>query len=326
MVLREAREGEWLEKTEVQDPVPAAGEVLVAVEACGVCRTDLHIAEGDLRRTARTMIPGHEVVGRITGRGEGATRFSIGERVGIPWLHSTCGKCEYCLKGEENLCANKQFTGYSTWGGYAEKITAREDFIFRLPEDRKAHELAPLLCSGIIGYRALKLTAPFPGGRLAILGFGASAHLTLQAAVGLGLDVTVVSRGKGHALLATELGAGEVLNYSELKEGIAESAIVFAPAGDVVKAALKAVRPGGRVAVPAIHLDRLPEMSYEEHLFREKKLFSVEANTRADALEFLAIADRLKLRTVTEVRPRASANEALLDLKRGRVNGSAVLI
>jgi propanol-preferring alcohol dehydrogenase len=325
MVLRENQDGHWLREEDVEELVPGRGEVVVKVEACGVCRTDLHIVEGDLLSRRKRIVPGHEIVGRIISTGEGVSTLVRGQRVGIPWLHSTCGRCEYCISGRENLCLHKEFTGYTVAGGYAELAIAKEDFVFPLPEDKDAALLAPLLCSGIIGYRALKLTAPLPGGSLGIFGFGASAHIALQIASKIGLDVTAISRGERHLELARELGATNTMKYSELRPGLFDAAIVFAPAGEVVRQALFALKPGGSVSVPAVHLDQLPAMSYEEHLFKEKRLFSVEANTRADAREFLALSERLGIRTVIETRSMKDANSALLDLKQGKIKGSVVL-
>lgn len=329
MAHRSRTEGDWLVEEERDIPGPGQGEVLVRIEACGVCRTDLHIVEGDLPEMVPGIVPGHEVVGVVEQVGKGVSHFARGDRAGIMWLHGTCGKCQYCLSGRENLCSSKEFTGYTVDGGYAEFALAREGFLLPISQGMDAVEAAPLLCSGIIGYRALKLAMPPPGGRLGIFGFGGSAHLTLQAASGIGLDVGVVSRGDAHLDLAKRLGASEVWKSGSTagKElaGRFDTAIVFAPAGEVVSLALESVKPGGRVAVPAVHLDRVPEMSYREHLFREKSLFSVEANTRADAREFLALASRLGIRSETDSIPLARANEGLRRLKHGKVNGAEVL-
>ncbi|MEM3851769.1 MAG: zinc-binding alcohol dehydrogenase family protein [Methanomassiliicoccales archaeon] len=326
MVLRKAVKGSWLSLEDVDEPVPGHDQVRVRVEGCGVCRTDLHIVEGDLP-SKQGVIPGHQVVGIVEEVGPDVKELKINDRVGVPWLHSTCGKCIQCMSGMENLCSEKQFTGYSVPGGYAEKLLAREGYVIRLPVGEKTEELAPLLCAGIIGYRALKLVSPFPGKHLAIFGFGSSAHLTLQAAVALGVETSVVSRGRKHLELAARLGAEHTYTYEELHNSDTkfDAAIVFAPAGETVKEALASISPGGAVAVPAVHLDGLPAMDYEAHLFHEKRLFSVEANTRADAQEFMRMASRLRLHAEVSKRPLEEANAGLLDLLNGKVEASLVL-
>lgn len=329
MVQKTAKEGEWLKTMEVARVGPGKHEVLVRVAACGVCRTDLHIVEGDLPPIARDLIPGHEIVGMVEKTGSGVTRFGVGDRVGMAWLHGACGNCAFCRSGRENLCPSKEFTGYTVNGGYAEYALGREDFILPLPEAWSDERAAPLMCSGIIGYRALKMAMPGPGGRLGIFGFGGSAHITLQIAAGIGFDVCVISRNEEHLRLARRLGAVEVLkSSSDIAAEISEkfdSAIVFAPAGEVVKLALECVKPGGGVAVPAVHLDHIPEMDYKEHLFSEKSLFSVEANTRADAIEFLGMATRLGVKAEVEVMRLEEANRALMKLRQGGVRGAVVL-
>lgn len=322
-------DGRWLSEMEKQTPHPLQDEVLIKVEACGVCRTDLHILQEDLPVLRQELVPGHEVVGTVHSVGKNVAGVSEGDRVGLMWLHGTCGKCPYCTSGRENLCAAKEFTGYSVDGGYGEYAIGREAFLLPLPRYMDAEYLAPLLCSGIIGYRALKLALPPPSGRLGIFGFGGSAHITLQVAARLGADVCVVSRSLRHLQLAETLGAAKtVQSGSDVASEIGEkfdSAIVFAPAGSVVRQALECVKPGGRVAVPAVHLDSIPEMDYSSHLFREKKLFSVEANTRADAQEFIGMAFRLGIRTEVKTFELGQANLALEELLKGRINGAAVL-
>ncbi len=307
------------------EPVPAAGELRIRVEACGVCRTDLHIVEGDLPPLRPEVVPGHEIVGRVEARGPGADRFAVGERVGVPWLHGTCGRCDYCRSGRENLCESKSFTGYSVDGGYATEAIAREEYVFRLPDEGEAAPLAPLLCAGIIGYRALRAAAPRPGGRLGLFGFGGSAHLALQLASHLGYETVVYSGNPAHAALARELGATDVVVGANDDRARVDGAVVFAPAGEVVLRALRAVRKGGRVSIAAIHMTPIPAIDYDRLLFGERSLVSVEANTRADAQEFLTLAHRFRLRTTVSVRPLREANEALQDLRAGRVNGAAVL-
>lgn len=329
MIQKGRTEGEWLELQDTVKGAPGAGEVLVRVNVCGVCRTDLHIVEGDLPAVRGNLVPGHEIVGTVERTGKGVKSVAAGDTVGIMWLHGACGRCAYCQSGRENLCPQKEFTGYSVNGGYAEYAIGREDFLVPVPEGWKAERIAPLMCSGIIGYRALKMAMPGPGGRLGIFGFGGSAHITTQVASRMGLDVSVVTRSEEHLRLAKRLGAAEAWRSDagtpqEIGQKF-DSAIVFAPAGDVVKMALECVKPGGMVAVPAVHLDRLPEMDYDGHLFREKRLFSVEANTRADAAEFIDIAARLGIETEVELMRLEEANSALLRLKKGRINGAAVL-
>lgn len=313
---------------DVDPPDPRENEVLVRVDKCGVCRTDLHVVEGDLPPVRPSVIPGHEIVGRVARVGSEVQRFSIGDVVGVPWLHHTCGRCEYCLTGRENLCEQKLFTGYSTNGGYAEYVTGEEAFVFRLPPGDAAH-LAPFLCAGIIGYRALKRALPQPGGRIGFFGFGGSAHLTLQLAARLGYATVAYSRNPSHLELATKLGAAEtVLTGRTERAGRAphlDSAIVFAPAGEVVVEALAEVKKGGAVVVPAIHMTTIPPIEYDRLLFGERTIGSVEANTRADALEFLTLAGRLGLESTVSVRPLSEANEALRDLRRGDLTGAAVL-
>ncbi len=329
MVHRNLTEGKWLEQEEVERKEPEAYEVLVRVKACGVCRTDLHIVEGDLPAVVPGIIPGHEIVGTVEKTGSMVGSVSVGQTVGMMWLHGACGTCEYCIHGMENLCAEKEFTGYSVNGGYAEYATGMEGYVLKLPEGADPEKTAPLLCSGIIGYRALKLAMPPPGGRLGIFGFGGSAHITTQVASKMGIDVCVVSRSEEHLKLARRLGAAETwISGQDTPKEIGrkfDSAIVFAPAGDVAKLALECIRPGGSVAVPAVHLDHVPEMDYKTHLFNERRLFSVEANTRADAIEFIGMAFRLGVRSEVVVEDLGHANSVLRKLKKGKINGAAVL-
>lgn len=329
MVHRNITDGRWLEQEEVERREPVADEVLIRVKACGVCRTDLHIVEGDLPAVVPGIIPGHEIVGTVEKTGRSVRSFSVGQTVGMMWLHGACGRCEYCISGRENLCGDKEFTGYSVNGGYAEYATGREGYVLHLPEGANPEKTAPLLCSGIIGYRALKLAMPPPGGRLGIFGFGGSAHITVQVASRMGIDVCVVSRSEEHLKLAMKLGAAETwISGRDTPRDIGrkfDSAIVFAPAGDVARLALECIKPGGCVAVPAVHLDRVPEMDYKTHLFNERRLFSVEASTRADANEFISMAFRLGIRSEVLVEDLARANSVLRKLKNGKINGAAVL-
>ncbi|MGC8623549.1 MAG: zinc-dependent alcohol dehydrogenase family protein [Candidatus Micrarchaeia archaeon] len=301
-------------------------ELLVKVVACGVCRTDLHIVEGDLKPMKDKIIPGHEIVGKVVEAGKQAENFSEGDLVGIPWLHSTCGRCEYCVSGRENLCPNKTFTGYDENGGYAEYAIGNAAYTFKLGNGINPFETAPLLCAGIIGYRAFKIAKPSPGGTIAMFGFGSSAHVTMQLAKALGYKTVVVSRSEEHIELAKRLGADEAYTYKELpgiKTGV-DGAIVFAPSGDVIVNALAAVKKGATVAVADIYSTDIPKMNYERYIFGEKKLIAVEANTRQDAVEYLGLAERLKIKPVIETLALERANEALLKVKQG-VNGSVVL-
>jgi len=309
-------------------PVPGPTEVRVRVERCGVCRTDLHVVEGDLPPLRPSVVPGHEVVGRVDAVGGEIQELAVGDRVGVPWLRSTCGRCEYCRSGRENLCPHKSFTGYTEDGGYAEALTVGEGYAFRLPEGDPA-PLAPLLCAGIVGYRALKLALPRPGGRIGFFGFGGSAHLTLQLAAKLGYETVAYSRNPAHRRLASRLGASETVATDEgAPPGSAPSldaAVVFAPSGEVVAQALAALKKGGTVAVSSIHSSPLPSMDYDRLIFGERRLVGVEANTREDAREFLDLAFRLRLESVVTERVLLEANAALADLKHGIVDGAVVL-
>lgn len=302
-------------------------EILVKVIACGVCRTDLHIVEGQLGDASLPLVPGHEIVGRVEEIGKDVWNLSEGDLVGVPWLHSTCGKCEFCLSGRENLCHSKEFTGYTVNGGYAEYVKARSTFAFRLENGEDPYKAAPLLCAGIIGYRAFKLAAPPPGGSIGMFGFGSSAHITLQLASKLGFEAVAVSRSREHMDLAKRLGAAAAYSYDDLENirGKLDSAIVFAPASRPILDALESVKSGGRVIVADIYVGNIESFSYEKYLFNERELKSVEANTREDAVEFLALSRRLKISSVVETVGLERANEALERLKKGNVNGAMVL-
>jgi len=321
-----AIEGAPLALRERAEPVPGAGEVRVAVEVCAVCRTDLHVAEGDLAPRRPNVVPGHEVVGRVEALGPGVTALREGERVGVAWLHRTCGVCRFCLRGAENLCLAPRFTGWDVDGGYAERVVADAAFVYPLPEGRDAAELAPLLCAGIIGYRAYALCGVARrGARLGIYGFGGSAHIAIQVARHFGNEVFVVSRGERHQRLARELGADWVGGPGERPPGPLDAAILFAPAGAIVPEALAALDRGGVLAVAGIHLSTIPPLDYQAHLFQERALRSVTANTRADGRALLALAREIPIRTQVTRYPLGSALEALRDLKADRVSGAAVL-
>jgi propanol-preferring alcohol dehydrogenase len=318
-------EGRPLRLVDRPRPEPGPGEILVAVEVCGVCRTDLHVVEGDLAPRRPHVIPGHEVVGRVAGRGAGAARFREGDRVGVAWLHRACGTCRFCARGEENLCSAPRFTGWDADGGYAELVVAPEAFVYALPERADARTLAPLLCAGIIGWRAYVRSGVAPGERLGLFGFGGSAHIVIQIARHFGNEVYVVSRGAEHQALAREMGAAWVGDAGATPPVALDGAILFAPAGDIVPAALASLDRGGVLAVAGIHLSEIPPLDYQAHLFQERELKSVTANTRADGRRLLELAEEIPLTTHTIPYPLERAGDALIDLKQDRIRGAAVL-
>lgn len=315
-----------LRATNLPLPEPGPREVRVRVTACGVCRTDLHVIEGDLRAANLPLVPGHQVVGVVDALGAGVSRYRPGDRVGIAWLRGTCGACGHCTTDRENLCRESSYTGYHRDGGYAEAAVVREDFAYRIPPAFEDAEAAPLLCAGIIGYRALTRAEVPPGGRLLLVGFGSSAHIVLQIARHRGYEVFVVTRGKGHQAHARQTGAAWVGGPGDRLPVPADSAIVFAPAGETVPAALEAVGPGGTVALAGIHMSAIPPLDYAKHLFHEKRLQSVEANTRDDGRKLLAEAAEIPIRPRVTRFPLERANEALIALKSGRIDGSGVLV
>ncbi len=315
-----------LELVEKDVPEPGPGEVRVRMSACGVCRTDLHVAEGDLPPRRQGVVPGHEVVGVVDSLGEGATRFGVGERIGIPWLRGTCGRCRFCRRGEENLCTDPRFTGWDEDGGYAERAVIHEDYAYRLPDGFDDEHAAPLLCAGIIGYRALRRSRVPPGGRLGIYGFGGSAHIAAQVAVFEGAAVHVMTRSAESRELAIGLGAasaGDPATGTPPEK--LDSAILFAPAGDLVPVALEALDRGGTLAIAGIHLSSVPALDYRDHLFLERTVTSVAANTRRDGEEFLELAARIPIRTTTVPFDLDEADSALRALKHGEIRGAAVL-
>ncbi|ORB62136.1 zinc-binding alcohol dehydrogenase family protein [Mycolicibacterium tusciae] len=317
-----------LQKVTADVPRPAPGELLVAVRACGVCRTDLHITEGDLPVHRAGVIPGHEVVAEVVevGPETDGGEFAVGDRVGIAWLRHTCGRCKFCKSGDENLCPESRYTGWDADGGYAELTTVPAAYAHPLPDRYSDAELAPLLCAGIIGYRAL-LRAELPeGGRLGIYGFGGSAHLTAQVALAQGAEVHVMTRGEKAKELALALGAASVQGAADPPPVALDSAILFAPVGDLVLPALEALDRGGTLAVAGIHLSDIPALNYQRHLFQERQLRSVASNTRADAREFLAFAGRQHLEVTTPQYPLDKAADALADLGAGHISGAAVLV
>jgi propanol-preferring alcohol dehydrogenase len=315
-----------LEMRVVPIPEPGPGEVLIRVEVCGVCRTDLHVIEGDLPPKRAGIIPGHEVVGRIVGSGKGTSRFSAGTRVGVAWLHAACGGCAYCSRGDENLCDAPTFTGYDTPGGYAEYVTAPEAFIYPLPDTLPAESIAPLLCAGIIGYRALRRSGIHFGEPLGLYGFGGSAHLVMQIARYWDCPVYVCTREKPHQERARRLGAAWVGAADETPPIRLRAAILFAPAGELVPVALQALDRGGRLALAGIHMTTIPAMDYDACLFRERELVSVTANTRQDGDALLKLAAEIPLIPETEAFPLEKANEALLALKQDRLAGAAAVL
>jgi propanol-preferring alcohol dehydrogenase len=313
-----------LEYAEFPDPSPGPGQVLVRVKVCGVCRTDLHVIEGELPPKMSPVIPGHQVVGVIEKLGTGAKRFALGARVGIAWLHKTDRTCEYCRRGEENLCDEPLFTGYSVNGGYAEYIVAPEAFIYALPNRFPDEQAAPLLCAGIIGYRCLKLAGVVRGEKLGFYGFGAAAHVAIQVARHWGVDVYAATRDVRHQKLAMELGAkwaGGTLDPPPVK---LDAAIVFAPAGEIVPAALQVLRKGGRLILGGIHMSPIPSFAYDL-LYQERMIRSVANNTRRDGEEFLSLAAEVPIHTKVQVYPLAEANRALNALKNDAISGAAVL-
>jgi alcohol dehydrogenase, propanol-preferring len=311
--------------TERPRPEPGPGEIRVRVSVCGVCRTDLHLAEGDLPPRQPSTIPGHEVVGVVDARGPGTERFRLGDRVGIAWLRHTCGRCRWCRRGEENLCVAPRFTGWDADGGYAEWAVVDEAYAYQLPETFDDEHAAPLLCAGIIGYRALKRAALPPGGRLGIYGFGGSAHLAAQVALAQGATVHVLTRSEAAQHHALTLGAHSAGPADGAPPEPLDAAILFAPAGGLVPTALAALDRGGTLAIAGIHLTAVPSLDYATHLFLERQVRSVTANTRADGEEFLALAARLGITVTTTRYTFDAADQALADLAGDRLTGAAVI-
>lgn len=314
-----------LRRVEKPLPEPGPGEVRVAVSCCGVCRTDLHLVEGDLPPRRPGVVPGHEVVGRVDALGPGAIRFAPGDRVGVAWLGRTDGTCCFCRDGRENLCTAPVFTGWDVDGGYAEACLVDERFAYPLPDELTDEQAAPLICAGIIGYRALRCAEVPPGGRLGIYGFGGSAHLTAQVALAQGLRVHVLTRGRHNRELARALGADSVGGAADAPPEPLDGAILFAPAGELVPVALRALDRGGTLAVAGIWLSAIPGLDHATELFQERRLRTVTANTRRDGEEFLRLAARLRITATTVPYPMAEAPRALADLAHGRFGGAAVL-
>ncbi|PBC19534.1 MULTISPECIES: zinc-dependent alcohol dehydrogenase family protein [unclassified Mesorhizobium] len=323
MVLEKV--GAPLKLVDRPDPMPGTGEIRLKVEACAVCRTDLHVIDGDLRHPKLPLIPGHEIVGIVDSVGKGVARSRVGRRVGVPWLGHTCGHCPYCLAGSENLCDQPDFTGYMRDGGFASHVIADAQFAFDLDRDADPVSLAPLLCAGLIGWRCLKKAGD--GKRLGIYGFGAAAHIVAQIAMWQGREIFAVTRpgDKQAQEFAPSLGATWAGGSDLLPPRLLDAAIIFAPVGDLVPIALGAVRKGGRVVCGGIHMSDIPAMAYEL-LWQEREMVSVANLTRRDAEEFFPIARRAQVHTHTKVYPLEQANQALDDLRQGRLSGAAVLV
>ncbi|MFJ7902065.1 zinc-binding alcohol dehydrogenase family protein [Streptomyces sp. NPDC096198] len=319
-------EREPLRLVERPVPVPGTGELLVHVRACGVCRTDLHVAEGDLPVHRPGVTPGHEVAGVVAALGADTDGWTVGDRVGVAWLRRTDGTCAYCVRGSENLCPGSEYTGWDADGGYAEYTTVPAAFAYRLPADVDDVEVAPLLCAGIIGYRALLRTSLPRGGRLGLYGFGGSAHLCAQVALAQGARVHVLTRDEASRGLALALGCASAGGAYDLPPEPLDGAILFAPAGELVPVALRALDRGGVLAVAGIHLSDVPVLHYESDLFYEKEVRSVTSNTRENGREFLDLAARYGVRATTHAYPLSQAQQALGDLKAGRFDGAAVLV
>ncbi len=325
MLLEQPGRGAHLRSVSLAERAPDSGEIAIEVRACAVCRTDLQLCEGDLRAHKLPIVPGHQIVGRVVSASADVTRFASGDRVGVGWLGSACGTCKHCLAGRENLCERATFTGWDRDGGFATRAIVRADFAFRIPDAFTDVAAAPLLCGGVIGYRALARSAVAPGEKLGLYGFGASATITLQLARAKSCRVFVCTRSEDERRRAIDLGAEWAGGYEERPPEPLDGAITFAPSGDVVIEALRSLDRGGTVAINAIHLDRVPQFSYDA-LWLERSIVSVANYTRRDAEEFLALAAQIPVRTVYETFPLAGVNDALERIRSGRVRGAAVLV
>ncbi|MEJ5299368.1 MAG: zinc-dependent alcohol dehydrogenase family protein [Thermodesulforhabdaceae bacterium] len=328
MVLKKCApvENHPLELEEIPDPLPGEGEIRIKVEACGICRTDLHIIEGELPPLPHPVIPGHQIVGTVDMIGRGVKLFREGDRVGIAWLRHTCGACQFCKNDRENLCEHQRFTGYHEPGGFAEYAVVSETFAYPIPSVFKSTEATPLLCAGIIGYRALKRSGCRPGDTIALYGFGSSAHILIQILLHWNCKVFVVSRGAKHQELARSMGAHWVGTSPEEMPEKVDSAIIFAPAGEIVPQALAHLKKGGTLALAGIYMTPIPSLDYERHLFYEKNVHSVTANTRMDGHELLQLAAEIPIKPHITTFPLEQANEALIMLKRDAIQGTGVLI
>jgi propanol-preferring alcohol dehydrogenase len=329
MILREpvSVEKNPLELSDLSLPEPGPGQIRLDVNVCGICHTDLHTVEGDLDLPKLPIVPGHQVVGTVASRGEGAERYQLGDRVGVAWLHHvSCDECAYCERALENLCPSATFTGLHADGGYAEAMVAYQDFAYRIPDGFSDVEAAPLLCAGIIGYRALKVSGVQPGQRLGLYGFGSSAHVTIQVARHWGCEVYVFTRSEGHRRLARELGAAWVGGANDAPPEKVQASIIFAPVGWIVPEALRDLDRGGTVALAGVTMTAIPELDYDELLYWERGIRSVANFTRQDAEELLSVAAEIPIETTVETFPLEEANEALLALKESEIDGSGVLV
>jgi propanol-preferring alcohol dehydrogenase len=315
-----------LKLQEWPEPQPGFGQIKLSIQACGVCHTDLHTVEGDLYLPTLPLIPGHQVVGMVEDYGEEAKKFKIGQRVGVPWLFQACGQCEFCTQGHENLCKSALFTGLQVQGGYAESLVVYEDFAYPLPDHFSDAAAAPLLCGGIIGYRALRLSEVKAGQRLGLYGFGGSAHITIQLARHMGCEVYVFTRSESHKKLARELGAVWTGDASDTPPRKMHGSIIFAPAGRLAAEALRHLERGGTVTMAGVTMTPLPQLDYDELLYWEKNLRSVANFTRQDAEELLKLAAEIPVHTTIQTFPLAEANEVLLALKQSKIDGTAVLL
>ncbi len=314
-----------LAAVEIDPPQPGPGQVRLKIHTCGVCHTDLHIVEGDLALPRLPTIPGHQIMGLVDALGEGVTLHQIGDRLGVPWLYETCGQCRYCRAGKENLCENIRFTGLHADGGFAEYVVVGEKFAYPIPPEFSDVEAAPLLCAGVVGYRSLRLSQVQPGQRLGLYGFGASAHLMLQVAHHWGCKVFVFTRSEHHRQLARSLGAVWAGGAEDDPGALMDSSIIFAPAGGLVPLALQRLDRGGTLALGGIHMSPIPELPYDL-LWHERTVRSVANSTRQDVVDFLRVAAEVPVKTEVELFALDQANEALLCLKRSRINGAAVLV
>lgn len=327
MILKEpeAIEKNPLQLVEMEKPKVKPDEILVKIKVCGICHTDLHTVEGELELLKKPLVPGHQVVGVVEEKGDKVTRFKKGDRVGMAWLYSTCGKCKYCLEGKENLCENALFTGYHVDGGYAQYTVVSQDFAYPIPEGFSDQQAAPLLCAGIIGYRALRLSQIKPKGKLGLYGFGASAHVAIQVAIHWGCEVFVFTRSKEHQKLAESLGAVWTGQAKDKAPKKLDSAVIFAPAGELVLDALGALDKGGTLALAGIYMTPIPQMDYMKYIYHERTLRSVANSTRKDGEELLGLAAEIPIRTKTTIFPLKEANKALLLLKQSKIDGAGVL-
>jgi propanol-preferring alcohol dehydrogenase len=309
---------------EVPVPKVSGNEILIRVHTCGLCHTDLHVIEGELPQKKSPLIPGHQIVGVVERKGELVRNYNVGDRVGVPWLYWTCGECEFCNRGEENLCDRAKFTGYDVDGGFAEYVVAPETFAYLIPQSFSDESASPLMCAGIIGFRALRLSGIQPGGRLGLFGFGASAHLAIQVARHWDCEVYVFSRSERHRRLAKQLGAVWTGTADQMPTKLLDSTISFAPAGELVPKALHVLRKGGTLTLAGVYMTSIPSLPYP-HLYHERIIRSVANSTKQDAIDFLRVAAEIPVKTEVEIFPLVEANSALQLLKAGKIQGAGVL-